>query len=77
VESFFAISVYSKNHNYQTGFENRMRFRDVEMREQTPPKNWVRFADSVSAFADCPLLEATDKWISQNQETRAGQLSQR
>jgi hypothetical protein len=48
-----------------------MEFRDIEMREQTPSENWVRFGDSVSVFADCPLLEVMDERISQNQESHA------
>ncbi|HEV3299108.1 MAG TPA: hypothetical protein VG055_05690 [Planctomycetaceae bacterium] len=58
-------------------FEDRNAIQDLEMRAPSPPENRVRFADSVTAFADCLLWEAMDKEISQNQERPRRTDSQR
>jgi hypothetical protein len=61
----------------QMSFEDRNAIQDLEMRAPSPPENRVRFADSVTAFADCLLWEAMDKEISQNQERPRRTDSQR
>jgi tRNA(Met) C34 N-acetyltransferase TmcA len=58
-------------------FEDRSAIQLVEMRAPSPPENRVRFADSVTAFEDCLLWEATDKKISHNQESLRRPNSQR
>jgi hypothetical protein len=93
VESFFAILLFPSHQgearravlngpqiNLSTGpmsFEGRKAIQDIEMRAPSPPENRVRFADSVTAFADCLLWEAMDKKISQNQEWLGTADSQR
>src|SRR5271157_3295212 len=54
-----------------------MQFGASTCAHRARPKNRVRSADSVTAFAHCLLWEATDKKISQNQESLRSANSQR